>query len=101
MVMIDAITRLLPGTLGDAESASKDSLTTGLLKHPQYTRPEVFNGVPVPEVLLSGHHEKIERWRLKASLGRTWLRRKDLLEKRELAILEKMLLDEFIQEIEK
>lgn len=100
MVMIDAITRLLPGTLGDAESAAKDSLTTGLLKHPQYTRPDVFNGQVVPEILLSGHHEKIERWRLKASLGRTWLRRKDLLDQRKLSEQEQILLDEFIREFE-
>lgn len=99
MVMIDAITRLLPGTLGDTESATKDSLTIGLLKHPQYTRPEVFNGRIVPEVLLSGHHEKIERWRLKSSLGRTWERRKDLLEKRGLSSAENALLNEYIKEI--
>lgn len=97
MVMIDAITRLLPGALGDADSATQDSLTIGLLKHPQYTRPETFNGSSVPEVLLSGHHEKIEAWRLKASLGRTWQRRKDLLEKRGLTVQEQTLLDEFIK----
>lgn len=98
MVMIDAITRLVPGVVGDENSVSLDSLTTGLLKHPQYTRPEVFSGAAVPEVLLSGHHKLIHEWRLKASLGRTWMRRPDLLAKKRMNELELRLLAEFIEE---
>jgi tRNA (guanine37-N1)-methyltransferase len=99
MIMIDAATRLLPGALGAASSVTQDSLTSGLLKYPQYTRPEHFNGSRVPEVLLSGHHHQIEKWRLKQSLGKTWLRRPDLLAQRELNIEEETLLAEFINEI--
>lgn len=98
MVMIDAITRLLPGAVGDEDSISQDSLTTGLLKYPQYTRPVDLGGFKVPEILLSGHHEQISRWRLKASLGRTWLRRPDLLAKKQLNKTEIALLSEFIEE---
>jgi tRNA (guanine37-N1)-methyltransferase len=102
MVMIDAITRLIPGALGDQDSVSQDSLTTGLLKYPQYTRPEHFTGLnepsSVPEVLLSGNHKQIEEWRLKASLGKTWLRRPDLLAKKILSKKEESLLAEFIEE---
>ncbi|MCG6976934.1 MAG: tRNA (guanosine(37)-N1)-methyltransferase TrmD, partial [Acidiferrobacterales bacterium] len=79
MVVIDAITRQLPGALGDADSAEQDSFVDGLLDCPHYTRPEDFHGDAVPEVLLSGDHEAIRRWRLKQSLGRTWERRPDLL----------------------
>jgi len=79
LVVIDAITRLLPGVLGDDESAIQDSFMRGLLDCPHYTRPEVVNEQPVPDVLLSGDHKAIRRWRLKQSLGRTWLRRPDLL----------------------
>lgn len=78
MVIVDAVTRLLPGVLRD-ESPVTDSLYNGLLEYPQYTRPRVFRGKEVPEVLLSGHHEKIEKWRRKQSLYRTWKRRPDLL----------------------
>jgi tRNA (guanine37-N1)-methyltransferase len=98
MVMIDAMTRLIPGAVGDAESVAQDSLTTGLLKYPQYTRPEQFAGAAVPEVLLSGHHKEINRWRLKASIGKTWLRRPDLLAKRALSEEEIQLLTEYIEE---
>lgn len=98
MVMIDVLTRLIPGAVGDADSVSQDSLTTGLLKYPQYTRPESFAGVNVPDVLLSGHHKQIDRWRLKMSLGRTWLRRPDLLAQRKLSEEEVRLLTEFIEE---
>lgn len=98
MVMIDVLTRLIPGTIGDETSVSSDSLSTGLLKYPQYTRPEVFAGIKVPDVLLSGHHQHIERWRHKASLGKTWLRRPDLLAKKQLSEAEKALLAEFIEE---
>jgi len=98
MVMIDAITRLIPGAVGDENSVSQDSLTTGLLKYPQYTRPDVFAGSAVPEVLLSGHHKQINEWRLKASLGKTWLRRPDLLSKKQMNETELRLLAEFIEE---
>jgi tRNA (guanine37-N1)-methyltransferase len=98
MVMIDAITRLIPGAVGDEDSVSLDSLTTGLLKYPQYTRPEKFEGGVVPQVLLSGNHKLISQWRLKQSLGKTWLRRPDLLAKRKLNDEESALLAEFIEE---
>lgn len=98
MVMIDAITRLLPGALGDENSAIEDSLSTGLLKYPQYTRPETFAEAKVPDVLLSGNHKQIQRWRLKNALGRTWLRRPDLLYKKQHSEQELRLLAEFIEE---
>jgi tRNA (guanine37-N1)-methyltransferase len=97
MVVMDAVIRLLPGALGHAESAAQDSYMSGLLDFPQYTRPEVIDGKRVPDVLLSGNHEAIERWRLQQALGRTWLRRPDLLQSRGLASDEQALLDEFIQ----
>jgi len=80
LVVVDAITRLLPGVLGDDESALQDSFMRGLLDYPHYTRPETVNGQNVPQVLLSGDHKAIRRWRLKQALGRTWLRRPDLLD---------------------
>jgi tRNA (guanine37-N1)-methyltransferase len=97
MVIMDAITRLLPGVLGHAESAQQDSYMNGLLDFPQYTRPDDLDGRDVPEVLLSGDHAAIERWRLQQALGRTWLRRPDLLEQRELSDEEQRLLEEFIR----
>jgi len=99
-VIIDAVTRLLPGVLGDEQSALEDSFVDGLLDHPHYTRPEVAGGKAVPEVLLSGDHEAIRRWRRKQALGRTWQRRPDLLENRELDEEAKMLLQEFRHELE-
>jgi tRNA (guanine37-N1)-methyltransferase len=98
MVMIDAMARLIPGVVGDEASVSQDSLTTGLLKYPQYTRPEVIMGRKVPDVLLSGHHKQIEKWRLQASLGKTWQRRPDLLAKKNLSQDELALLNEFIND---
>ena len=98
MVMIDAVARQLPGALGDEDSAQQDSFVEGLLDHEHYTRPEDYAGRRVPEVLLSGDHEKIRRWRLKRSLGRTWLRRPDLLEQLPLDDEQKRLLEEFKQE---
>ena len=98
MVVIDAITRLLPGALGGEMSAQQDSFMDGLLDCPHYTRPEEFAGSAVPEVLLSGDHERIRRWRLKQSLGRTWLRRPDLLEKQVLNDEQHQLLEEFKQD---
>ncbi|OOZ37730.1 tRNA (guanosine(37)-N1)-methyltransferase TrmD [Solemya velesiana gill symbiont] len=97
LVLMDAVIRLIPGVLGAADSAEQDSYTDGLLDCPHYTRPEVYDGEAVPEVLLSGNHELIRRWRLQQSLGRTWMRRPDLLEGRELTAEEQNLLDEFIQ----
>ncbi|MGB6977141.1 MAG: tRNA (guanosine(37)-N1)-methyltransferase TrmD [Gammaproteobacteria bacterium] len=92
MVMIDAITRLLPEALGDDQSAQQDSFTNNLLDYPHYTRPE---SCEIPAVLLSGDHQAIARWRLQQALGRTWLRRPDLLAKRTLTDTEQALLDEF------
>ena len=98
MVMIDAVTRLLPGALGHADSAEEDSFTDGLLDCPHYTRPEVYADQRVPDVLLSGNHAHIRRWRMKQSLGRTFERRADLLESRSLSGEEKKLLEEYLRE---
>jgi tRNA (guanine37-N1)-methyltransferase len=98
MVLMDALVRQIPGVLGDAESAEQDSFVAGLLDCPHYTRPEVFNGEAVPPVLLSGNHADIQRWRLYQSLGRTWLRRPDLLAKRDLTKEESGLLAQFQKE---
>jgi len=98
LMVIDAVARLLPGTLGDAESAVQESFSDGLLDWPHYTRPEVWAGRTVPAVLLGGNHAAIGRWRLKQSLGRTWLRRPDLLRQRELSKEERGLLDEYLAE---
>jgi len=98
MALIDAVVRQLPGVLGDEQSAEQDSFANGLLDCPHYTRPEVYQGVAVPAVLLSGHHAQIERWRLKQALGRTWLRRPQVLERRELSAEEARLLEEFKRE---
>ena len=95
MVLIDAVVRQLPGVLGDADSAAQDSFVSGLLDCPHYTRPEEYAGERVPPVLLSGNHAEIERWRRKQALGRTWLRRPDLLVKRGLSADELKLLEEF------
>lgn len=98
MVLMDTLVRQLPGVLGDAESAEQDSFVQGLLDCPHYTRPEVFNGEVVPPVLLSGNHADIQRWRLQQSLGRTWLRRPDLLAGRNLTKEESGLLAAFQKE---
>ncbi|WP_341303580.1 tRNA (guanosine(37)-N1)-methyltransferase TrmD [Pseudomonas sp. TMP25] len=98
MVLIDAVTRLLPGALGHANSAEEDSFTDGLLDCPHYTRPEVYADKRVPEVLLGGNHEHIRRWRLQQSLGRTHERRADLLESRSLSGEEKKLLEEYVRQ---
>lgn len=100
MVLIDCVVRQLPGVLGDAESASQDSFANGLLDCPHYTRPEVFEGVAVPQVLLSGNHAEIARWRLKQALGRTWRRRPDLIARRALSEEERALLNEYRKEAE-
>ncbi len=98
MTVIDAVTRLIPGALGHAQSAEQDSFADGLLDCPHYTRPEVYEGQAVPEVLLGGHHEQIRLWRLKESLRRTQKRRPDLLEQRELTEEERRLLNEVLNE---
>ena len=100
MVLIDCVVRQLPGVLGDAESASQDSFVNGLLDCPHYTRPEVFEGAAVPQVLLSGNHAEIARWRLKQALGRTWQRRPDLLARRALSADEQELLDDDRKEVQ-
>ena len=102
MALVDAVVRQLPGALGDEASALEESFADGLLDCPQYTRPEVWpqgeRGIRVPDVLMSGHHDNIRRWRLKQALGRTWLRRPDLLAARALSAEEQRLLEEFKQE---
>jgi len=98
MVMIDTIVRLLPSALGDEDSAQQDSFMQGLLDYPHYTKPKIFNGQKVPNVLLSGDHKRIAYWRLKQALGRTYLRRPDLLKKRRFTEDEQNLLNEFINE---
>ena len=95
LVVIDAIARLLPGTLGSEESALQESFSEGLLDWPHYTRPISVDGREVPGVLASGDHAAIHRWRLKEALGRTWLRRPELLERRGLSNEERVLLEEF------
>lgn len=97
MTIIDAVTRLLPDSLGHECSAQQDSFSNGLLDYPHYTRPEDYFGLKVPEVLLSGNHEAIAEWRLQQSLGQTWLRRPDLLKKRVLTEKERVLLAAFIR----
>ena len=98
LVVMDAITRLIPGALGDADSAQEDSFMDGVLDYPHYTRPEEIDGMRVPEPLLGGNHAEIRRWRLKQALGRTWLRRPDLLQQAGLDAERQALLDEFIEE---
>jgi tRNA (guanine37-N1)-methyltransferase len=98
MVVIDSVVRLQPGALGNKNSAVTDSFSTGLLEYPHYTRPAEFRGWKVPEILLSGHHANIERWRLKESLRRTLERRPELLEQIELTNEMKLLLSEIKEE---
>ncbi len=98
MVVVDAVTRQLPGALGHAASAAEDSFANGLLDCPHYTRPELYEGRAVPQVLLSGNHEEIRRWRLKQALGRTYERRPDLLRDRAMTAEEETLLAEYLRE---
>ncbi|MDD5460559.1 MAG: tRNA (guanosine(37)-N1)-methyltransferase TrmD [Methylococcales bacterium] len=100
LIVIDAITRLLPGVLGDEDSALQDSYTDGLLDYPHFTRPEQLAGCSVPDVLLSGNHANIGRWRMKQALGRTWLKRPDLLKKKKLNAEQEYLLQQFKNEVE-
>ncbi|PNO60604.1 tRNA (guanosine(37)-N1)-methyltransferase TrmD [Aeromonas caviae] len=99
MTLIDAVSRLVPGVLGDQASAEQDSFTDGLLDHPHYTRPEVLDGLTVPEALTSGNHEVIRRWRLKQSLGRTWQRRPELINNLALTDEQELLLAEYVREV--
>lgn len=94
MVLVDAMVRLIPGVLGDEDSVKEDSFSSDLLEYPQYTRPEIFHGYRVPEVLLSGNHEKIRKWRRMESLKRTLERRPDLLEKAKLSHDDRIILEE-------
>jgi len=98
MVCIDAMTRLIPGALGHEQSAQQDSFSEGLLDCPHYTRPEEFQGMKVPEVLMNGNHQQIQDWRDKQSLGRTWQRRPDLLEEIVLDDRQRALLNDYIDE---
>ena len=99
MTLIDAVSRLVPGVLGDQASAEQDSFTDGLLDHPHYTRPELLDGLVVPEALTSGNHEVIRRWRLKQSLGRTWQRRPELINNLALTDEQESLLAEYVREV--
>ena len=96
MLLIDGVTRLLPGAVGDTDSVEQDSFSNGLLDYPQYTRPETEDGLTVPEVLMSGDHGQIARWRKMQSLGRTYEKRPDLITARTLTEEEKQLLDEYL-----
>ncbi len=98
MILIDAVSRLVPGVLGDIASAEQDSFTDGLLDHPHYTRPETMDGMAVPEVLLSGKHEEVRQWRLKQALGRTWSRRPELLHNLALTDEQEYLLAQYVRE---
>jgi tRNA (guanine37-N1)-methyltransferase len=98
LVLIDAMARLLPGALGCARSSVEESFDTGLLDWPHYTRPEIYQGRRVPQVLSSGDHAAIRRWRMKQSVGRTWLRRPELIGKAPLDLERRTLLEEFLQE---
>ena len=100
MVLIDSVCRTLPGVLGHEDSAIEDSFVDGLLDYPHYTRPEQVDGHSVPDVLLSGNHENIRRWRLKQALGKTWRSRPDLIESIELNDEQKRLFKEYITETE-
>ncbi len=100
MVCIDAIARQLPGALGHWQSAQQDSFSEGLLDCPHYTRPETINGAEVPKVLMNGNHREIKAWRDRQSLGRTWLRRPELLEAIKLDVRQRALLQDFIDEFE-
>jgi len=101
LVIIDAVARMIPGVLGDENSATQDSFMDGLLDCPHYTRPEEIDGQSVPEVLLGGNHKVIEQWRMKQALGRTWLRRPELLNELTLSDEQQQLLQEFQQEFSK
>jgi tRNA (guanine37-N1)-methyltransferase len=96
LVVVDAVARLVPGVLGCSESPAEESFANALLEYPQYTRPEVFEGHPVPEILLSGNHAAVRRWRRQQSLWRTWHRRPDLLKEADLNDEDRELLAEVV-----
>jgi tRNA (guanine37-N1)-methyltransferase len=98
LVIVDAVTRLVPGAVGDPASVEADSFVRGVLDHPHYTRPAEFRGLRVPEVLLSGHHEQVRRWRLREALRRTLERRPDLLERAELGSEEQAVLRDLVRD---
>lgn len=98
MVLVDAVVRLLPGAVGEAASVEEESFAEGLLEYPHYTRPAVFRGMSVPDVLLSGHHQRIRLWRRKEALRRTWERRLDLLARAALTAEDRRLLLEVVSE---
>ncbi|WP_346351055.1 tRNA (guanosine(37)-N1)-methyltransferase TrmD [Oceanimonas sp. AH20CE76] len=98
MVLIDAVARMVPGVLGDMASAEQDSFSEGLLDHPHYTRPEQLEGMAVPDVLLSGNHADIARWRMQQALGRTWSRRPELLNNLALTDEQEQLLAQFVRQ---
>ena len=98
MAVVDSVTRLLPGVLGDAQSAAQDSFMHGLLDYPHYTRPEQIDDRRVPAVLMSGDHERIAHWRHKQALGRSYLRRPELFNKRQLDVAERQLIGEYLKE---
>ncbi len=98
LIVVDAVSRLVPGVVGDEQSVDADSFSRGLLDHPHYTRPAEFEGLKVPDVLLSGHHAQVRRWRKKAALARTLERRPELLEQAALDDEERALLDEILKE---
>ena len=100
MVVIDAVTRQIPGTLGGKDATEKDSFSNGLLEHAHYTRPQVFEGEAVPEILLSGHHQAIENWRLESAMLRTLLKRPDLLKNKSLSQQELDILRKWSRRIE-
>jgi tRNA (guanine37-N1)-methyltransferase len=99
MVLIDAMVRTLPGVLGDDQSAEQESFEDGLLDCPHYSRPENIDGRVVPKELISGDHKKIASWRLKQALGRTYLRRPDMIELKNLSDQEQQLLNEYLVEV--
>lgn len=101
MVIIDAISRLIPGVIKKQQSVQEDTFSNNLLDYPNYTRPKILNKMSVPEILLSGHHDKIRIWRLKQALGKTWIKRPDLLKNKLLKKEEKKLLDEFKKDFNK
>jgi len=94
MMIVDAVSRLIPGVLGNSESAQTDSFSSGLLEYPQYTRPQEYRGWKVPDLLLSGNHRDIDAWRRRQSLARTWRRRPELLEKINLSDSDRLILRE-------
>ena len=101
MVIVDAVTRLIPGALGSDESAARDSFADGLLDYPHYTRPAEYRGLRVPDVLVGGHHGEIEKWRRRKAMEKTFSRRPDLLERRVLSEEERRLIAEILREMDK